>query len=76
MRLIDADEFKKQIVGMAIINNYQPEKANTLCNIVDKQPSVIDINKVVEKLENYLFEKYCIESDSEIEKIVKTGGRK
>lgn len=30
MRLIDADEFKRQIVGMAIINNYPPEKANQL----------------------------------------------
>lgn len=27
MRLIDADEFEKQIAGMAILNNYPPSKA-------------------------------------------------
>ena len=36
-RLIDADEFQKQIVGMAILNNYPPDKANALCKLVDSQ---------------------------------------
>lgn len=30
MRRIDADEFKRQIAGMAIANNYSPQKANSL----------------------------------------------
>lgn len=51
MRLIDADEFKKQIVGMAIINNYKPDKANTLCELIDVQPTAYDIDDVVDKLE-------------------------
>lgn len=39
MRLIDADEFQKQIAGMAIPNNYPPNKANALCELVDNQPT-------------------------------------
>ena len=59
MRLIDADEFKKQIVGMAIINNYKPDKANTLCELIDAQPTAYDIDKVVEELEK--IETHCLE---------------
>lgn len=33
MRLIDADEFKKQIAGMAITCNYPAEKANKMCGV-------------------------------------------
>lgn len=32
-----------------------------------------DMNKVVEQLEDYLFEKYCVELDTKIEEIVKGG---
>lgn len=35
-----------------------------------------DTDKVLEQLEDYLFEKYCIEADHEIEKIVKGSGVK
>ena len=37
-------------------------------------PTAFDPDRVVEQLENYLFEKYCVEGDSEIERIVKGGG--
>lgn len=37
-------------------------------------PTAYDPDKVVEQLEDYLFEKYCVEGDSEIERIVKGGG--
>lgn len=43
MRLIDADEFQKQIAGMAILNNYPPNKANALCELVDNQPTAFDV---------------------------------
>lgn len=33
-----------------------------------------DPDKVVEQLEEYLFEKYCVEGDAEIDRIVKAGG--
>ena len=32
-----------------------------------------DVDKVVEQLEDYLFEKYCVELDTKIEEIVKGG---
>lgn len=37
-------------------------------------PTAYDQDKVVEQLENYLFEKYCVEGDAEIDKIIKAGG--
>lgn len=50
MRLIDADEFQKQIAGMAILNNYPPNKANALCELVDNQPTAFDVEEVVREL--------------------------
>lgn len=50
-RLIDADAFKKQIAGMAIKNNYDTNKANAICKIIDAQPTAYDPEKVVKQLE-------------------------
>lgn len=50
MRLIDADEFQKQIAGMAILNNYPPNKANALCKLIDSQSTAFDVEKVVREL--------------------------
>ena len=52
MRLIDADEFQKQIAGIAILNNYPIRKANALCELVDNQPTAFDVEKVIEEFEN------------------------
>ncbi|MDO5345317.1 MAG: hypothetical protein Q4E91_06190 [Lachnospiraceae bacterium] len=52
MRLIDADEFKRQIAGMAIINNYSADKANQFCELVDLQPTAYDVDAVVEQLKS------------------------
>lgn len=49
-RLIDADEFQKHIVGMTILNNYPPDKANALCKLVDSQPTEFDVEKVLNEL--------------------------
>lgn len=40
----------------------------------DERQTAYDPDKVVEQLENYCFEKYCAEGDSEIGRIVKGGG--
>ena len=40
---------------------------------MDEQPTAFDVDKVVEQLENYLFEKYCIEEDTIIDEIIKGG---
>ena len=50
MKLIDADEFEKQIVGMTILNNYPPNKANALCELIDRQPTAFDAENVVREL--------------------------
>ena len=50
-----------------------PEGASILEKI-DEQPTAFDVDKVVEQLENYLFEKYCIEGDATIDETVKGCG--
>lgn len=60
MRLIDADEFKKQISGMAIVNNYPVEKANQLCELIDLQPTAYDVDAMVEQLKS----EGCIQDDA------------
>ncbi len=59
MRLIDADEFKKQIAGMAIVNNYPADKANKMCELIDCQLTAYDVDKVVERLEEYVHSNIC-----------------
>ena len=54
MRLIDADEFEKQIAGMTIANNYPVKKASALCDLIDAQPTAYDLDKVVEQLDTYI----------------------
>lgn len=41
---------------------------------VEKQKTSYDVEKIAEQLEDYLFEKYCVEGDSKIYEIVKGGG--
>lgn len=52
MRLIDADKFKQQIAGMAIVNGYSAQKVNKMCELIDEQPAAYDVDKVVEQLES------------------------
>lgn len=73
MRLIDADEFKRQIAGKAIINNYPPEKANKLCELIDLQPISYDAESVIEQLKT----EGCIiddESGNRAVEIIRKGG--
>ncbi len=71
MRLINADEFKRQVVGMAIINNYPADKANKLCELIDTQPTAYDVDKVVEQLEELW--KEDVFSKTQMMEIVKAG---
>lgn len=63
MRLIDADLLIKDRV------ENDPVVIAAKC-----APTAYDLDNVVERLEDYLFEKYCVEGDAEIERIVKGGG--
>ena len=69
MRLIDADKIIDSL-GVSDIDF-------AIGAVIDGQPTAFDVDKVVEQLEDYLFEKYCIEGDDDnIGKIVKGGGVK
>lgn len=77
MRLIDADKLKKDMLIQNILGEPIQKIIDRYIHIVDEQPTAFDVDKVIEKLEDYLFEKYCIEGDDDnIEKIVKGGGVK
>lgn len=66
MRLIDADKIIDSLGGSDI--------DFAIGAVIDEQPTAFDVDEVIEKLEDYLFEKYCIEGDDDnIEKIVKGG---
>lgn len=62
MRLIDADEFKKQTAGMAIANGYPADKANKMCELIDCQPTAYDVANVVGKVEE-LREEILLETE-------------
>nr|DAV29427.1 MAG TPA: hypothetical protein [Caudoviricetes sp.] len=66
MRLIDADKI------IDSLGNSDMDFA--IGAVIDEQPTAFDVNEIVEQLENYLFEKYCIEGDTTIDEIVKGGG--
>lgn len=67
-RLIDANNL--QFNG----RNYNKSQMKAILDFIDAQPTAYDPDKVVEQLEEYLFEKYCVEGDAEIDRIVKAGG--
>lgn len=75
MRLIDADLLKKNCKCTGKFeDNFKCLSLSDLRRVIGKQPTAYDVDKVVEQLENYLFEKYCIEGDTAIDEIVKGGG--
>lgn len=74
-RLIDVDA----LIDYLGFGNTEEEREENVGEIVtledfDNQPTAFDVDKVVERLEEYLFEKYCIEGDAKIDEIVKGGG--
>lgn len=72
-RLIDADELIKYIKIWEIGTSISSDQKEFI-DCVNEQPTAFDVDKVVEQLEDYLFEKYCIEGDTTIDEIVKGGG--
>lgn len=82
MRIIDADKFKQQIAGMAILNDYSAQKVNKMCKLIDAQPTAYDVDEVVKQLNEasciarpvgWSRKKEIIELKTAIE-IVKAGG--
>ena len=70
MRLIDKEKLMKDIQKTIT------EQSGTIdwMNLIYRQPTAYDVDKVVEQLDDYLFDKYCVEGDSKIYEIVKEGG--
>ena len=50
------------------------ENVHIFRDIIENQPTAFDKEKVIEELEDYLFEKYCVECDEKIAEIVEKGG--
>lgn len=80
-RLIDAD---KLIELMIKDRDYAGENGfmdmfyerQHLIGVINEQSTAYDVDAVVEQLEDYLFDKYCVEGDSKIYETVKGGGVK
>lgn len=68
MRLIDADEFKRQIVGMAIVTGYSAQKANKMCELIDEQSTAYDVDKVLKQLEDEKSHMSLLDDELEIYK--------
>lgn len=54
MRLIDADKFKQQIAAITVADNLPAEKCNAMCRLIDKQPTVYDRDKVIERIKQHI----------------------
>lgn len=72
-RLIDADDLIEYIKIWEIGNSISSDQKEFI-DCINRQPTVFDVDEVAEQLENYLFEKYCIEGDATIDEILKGGG--
>lgn len=74
-RLIDADALKKDILSQSILGETMGKVLDRYIHVVDSQPTVFDVDKVVEQLEEdkrHTFDG-CINKKKAIE-IVKGGG--
>lgn len=64
MRLIDADKLKKDILLQNILGEPIQKIIDRYIHIVDKQPTVFDVDKAISELERDKFiESECILSD-------------
>ena len=73
MRLIDADKinFEEVFGGQS---DFAKDLRKAAQELIGSQPTAFDMEKVIEELEDYLFEKYCVEGDKKIAEIVEKGG--
>jgi len=58
MRLINADKFKQEIAAATIRNNLAVSKCNAICELIDRQPTAYDVDRVVEGV-NSIGKSYC-----------------
>ena len=60
--------------GKGILAHAADEYRKSILQIIEDQPTAFDKEKVIEELEDYLFEKYCVEGDAKIAEIVEKSG--
>lgn len=74
MRLIDADAFIEYL-GLDV-ENAREDNIGEIVTLedFDRQATAFDKGRVIEELEYYLFEKYCVEGDEKVAEIVEKGG--
>ena len=53
---------------------YENYPLTNLLDCIERQPTAYDVEKVAEKLDDYLFDTYCIEGDMKIYEIIRSGG--
>ncbi len=68
------DLINRSALMQSLRNNVLVDVTQNLEQAIAEQPAAYDMDKVVERLEDYLFEKYCVEGDTKIDEIVKSGG--
>lgn len=71
VELVIAEYDRFQANGGSHSGRYELDK---VIKMLRTMPTAFDKEKVIEELENYLFEKYCVEGDSRIDEIVEKGG--
>ena len=74
MRLIDAEKIEIPASMIYRMFGCYMIRVEDVQRIISDQPVAFDKEKVKEELENYLFEKYCIEGDEKIDEIIEKGG--
>ena len=83
-RLIDAEALKKDILSQSILGETMGKVLDRYIHVVDSQPTVFDVDKVVEQLEEidnqmqiqyeYNYEKGISDGINKAIEIVKGGG--
>ena len=74
MRLIDAEKIEIPASMIYRMFGCYMIRVEDVQRIISDQPVASDKEKVKEELENYLFEKYCVEGDEKIDEIIEKGG--
>ena len=64
MRLIDADKFKQQVAAVVLTGNLSVKKGNAMCELIDKQLTAYDVDKVVEQLRKEISDCMCEDCDT------------
>ena len=74
MRLIDDEKIEIPASMIYRMFGCYMIRVEDVQRIISDQPVAFDKEKVKEELENYLFEKYCVEGDEKIDEIIEKGG--